>query len=122
VLRFEWTDNQMRFRSFPIRLVALIVLLTAASDYSDFDIVDMCAPMNSAATEAVTDHVSRTPASPSLRTIAQPDDQCLFCSPWLRPSPPPSLSCVNLSTRLVRSEDTFLPSSDPILIELPPKA
>jgi hypothetical protein len=111
----------MRSRSIPIRLIALVVLLTAASDYSDFDRVDLSAPMNSAGPETIAELASRTPAPASLRAIDLPDDQCLFCSPWIQPEPP-ALSRVSLSSRLTKSAKTSLPSGDPIIIELPPRA
>jgi hypothetical protein len=111
----------MRSRSIFVRLVALIVLLTAASDYSEFDRVDLSAPMNSAGPEAIADLVPRTPPPVSLHTTNLPDDQCLFCSPWIEPQPP-TLSRVSLSSRLTQRVKTSLPTSDPLLIELPPKA
>jgi len=110
----------MRFRPLLIRLVALIVLLTAASDYSHFDQVDPAAPMNSAGVEAIG-LVPRTPAPASLHTTNQPDDQCLFCSPWTQ-SQPPALSRISLSSPVTQSPQASLLFSDPILIELPPKA
>jgi hypothetical protein len=111
----------MRCRPISIRLVALIVLLTAASDYSEFDRVDLSAPMNSAGPESIGDLASRTPKPVSLHATNLPDDQCLFCSPWITPQPP-ALSRANLSSRLTQSAKTSLASRDPILIELPPRA
>src|ERR1700735_4290221 len=110
--------NHMQPRPIPIRLVALIVLLTAASDYSNFDRVDLYAPMNSAGPESIGDLASRTPKPVSLHTTNLPDDQCLFCSPWIQPRPP-ALSRISLSSRLTQNAKTSLPSVDPILIELP---
>ena|ERR1700722_18897510 len=111
----------MRPRALTIRLVALIVLLTAVSDYSEFDRVDPTAPMNSAGAEAIGDLVRQTPKPASLRTTALPDDQCLFCSPWIQPQPP-ALTRISLSSRVTQSPKTSLLSSDPILIERPPRA
>jgi hypothetical protein len=108
-------------RSIPFRLVALIVLLTAASDYSHFDQVDPCAPMNSAGVEAIVGPAPQSPLTVNLRVINLPDDRCLFCTPWIQPQPP-TLSRVILTSRVTQSAKISLPSSDPVLIELPPKA
>jgi len=78
----------MRSRAITLRLVALIVLLTSASDYYAFDRLDPSAPMNSAGLEAIPDLVPQTATTANLRTTDLPDDCCLCCSPWIAPQRP----------------------------------
>src|SRR5580692_4635927 len=111
----------MRSRSIPIRLIALIVLLTAACDYAEFDRVDLTAPMSSAGLEGLPAPVQPTLTPVRLNTTNLPDDRCLFCSPWIEPQLP-ALFRVSLASRLTQSAKISLPSIDLALIERPPRA
>jgi hypothetical protein len=110
----------MRFQAVTIRMVALIVLLASASDYSAFDRFDPSAPMNAAGLEAIPYLVSRTAALVGLRTNNLPDDHCLFCSPWIAPRRS-FLAQSSLSTALTQRPKIVLPSSQPFRIERPPR-
>jgi hypothetical protein len=104
-----------------MRLVALTVLLTSASDYSAFDRFDPSAPMSSARAEAVTHLVSQPATLASLRTNDLADDHCLFCSPWIA-SRRSVLAQSSLSAAVTQSPKVVLPSAKPIRIERPPRA
>jgi len=104
-----------------IRLVALLVLIAAASDYCAFDVWDPAAPMNSAGSEAISDLVPDWQASVKVRTSELPDDHCLCCSPWIA-SQRPAREPASLSSTLTQAPKAFLPSSDPIVVEHPPRA
>jgi hypothetical protein len=110
----------MNRRVVMIRLIALLVLITAASDYCAFDVWDPSAPMNSAGSEAIGDLVQYSQASVKIRTSELPDDHCLWCSPWIA-SQRPALQPTSLSSSVTQAAKASLPSSDPILIEHPPR-
>jgi len=78
----------MKSRAIPIRLVALIVLLTSACDYVAFDRWDPSAPMNSMRLEVIPDLVPKTATTVSVHTVDLADDHCLCCSPWIAPQRP----------------------------------
>jgi hypothetical protein len=61
----------MRIQALTMRLVALIVLLTSASDYSAFDRFDPSVPTNSAGLEAIPHLVSKSATRASLSCVCQ---------------------------------------------------
>jgi hypothetical protein len=111
----------MNQRVVMIRLVALLVLITSASDYCAFDVWDPSAPMSAAGSEAIRDLVQYRQASVKMRPSELPDDHCLCCSPWIAPRRP-ALPRASLSSTVTQAAKASLPSSDPILIEHPPRA
>jgi len=100
----------MRIQALTMRLVALIVLLTSASDYSAFDRFDPSVPTNSAGLEAIPHLVSKSATRASLHTTDLPDDHCLFCSPWIAPRRS-VLAQFSLSSPVAQSPTAALPSS-----------
>jgi hypothetical protein len=109
----------MRSWTVTIRLVALIVLLTSAADYSVFDLWDPSAPMNSAGVAAIQRLVPQTGMTASA--TESPDDHCFCCSPWIA-AKSPELPRAVLSLSAAQSAEADLPSTVPFLIERPPRA
>jgi hypothetical protein len=79
-----------------MRLAALLVLLTAFSDYWAYDRWDPTAPMNSLGSEAVEAVNLHPPSGVHFHSANLQDDRCICCSPLLAPKapvvPPPTLS------------------------------
>ena len=80
--------TRMIFRLIIIRLVALVVLFTAASDYWAYDRWDPDAPMNASGPEAVAVFTAVGASNTSLLSANLPDDHCLCCSPLVVPPAP----------------------------------
>src|SRR5580700_6532800 len=66
-----------------IRLVAVLVLVTAAFDYCAFDVLDPTAPMSSAQSGPVPDLASRHQPPAAIQAAESSDDHCLCCAPGI---------------------------------------
>jgi hypothetical protein len=119
VFQRQRITNSMRSWTVTIRLVALIVLLTSAADYSAFDPWDPSAPMNSAGVAVIQCLVPQMGMTASATDL--PDDHCLCCSPWIA-AKSPALPRAVLSLSAAQSVVADIPSTDPYLIERPPRA
>jgi len=98
----------MRLGRVTIRLAALIVLLTSASDYWAYDQWDPTAPMNSTGPDAIAVFASHTTSTVSLRCIDLPDDHCLAALQRWRRQPPFSLNLASIH----RWTGSFTPSDE----------
>ena len=112
----------MRNWSILLRSVALLVLITSASDYCAYDLSDPSAPMSSAGSDSFMAGVIPSKLIPvQARTPNLPDDRCLGCAPSIAPKPPILLTS-DLISFVVQNKTASLPYSEPASIERPPRA
>src|SRR5258708_4365737 len=111
----------MVFGGFTIRIVALVVLLSAAADYCAFDRWDPTAPMSAAGLESTFSLTPHAAMKGSLHTPSSPDDHCLCCAPCIAQNGP-TVAGAGISSYMTPGGSANLPFRDPFRIKRPPRA